>query len=357
MTIPNGHFFEVLPDGRYHFRFDHHLINDFNTCDRYFMFRHMPSAVVDGTPKVYRPKVGDKFKTSCGSWWSRVMELFYHEMSHLERGIAPGFQLMQKFASDAWQDLDMERFASLPPDDKQRQNFDAFGGATGALQMALEYYQSYALADASAWKIISTEKGFGLRDEVFLGEDDKVIVHYMGKPDMVVYDYASSEIVPLDFKTKDRIQSNVNSLWKPHPQTTGYIVAINDIIDQIQSPTLGVSIKRPTTRCFIRLCARLRPTDKPRNGVRAPRFVTCYPNYSLEELEEWKKTILAKARRLRLAIESNEFIPRESACHLFYNGCDFRRVCSLSPSVRHVALKADFVQVEPWKPYEVDDDD
>jgi hypothetical protein len=39
----------------------------------------------------------------------------------------------------------------------------------------------------------------------------------------------------------------------------------------------------------------------------------------------------------------------DTACDK-YGGCEFREVCSKSPSVRDKFLKADFKQEEPWNP-------
>lgn len=338
MTIPNGQFYEILPSGKWHIRFDAHLIADFNDCDRYFQYRH----VTDQNGLVWRPKgFADSFKMSCGSWWSRVMELFYQEMTH---GHMPSSTTILQFAGDAWRELDMDRFAGSDPQETKK--YEQFKGAEGAALMALEYWDAYAEIDFRQWTIVGAEKGFGLQDEILVGEDDDIVVHYTGKPDLVFIDNDRGDIVPLDFKTKDHVPSNVSSMWKPHPQTAGYIVACNELAKQVN---------KQSTRCCIRVCARLRPSDKPRDGVRKPRFGMAYPNYSLDELQEWRESAMSKARRLRYAIEHNSFIPRESACHLF-SGCAFRRVCSVPRQSRPMVLQADFQKVEPWSPYSTEED-
>lgn len=351
---------------RYHFRFDHHLINDFNDCDRYFQFKHMP----DENNKVWSGR-GWASAMRIGIWWARTMELFYREMSF---GTLPSSALMTKFAADAWSEESCQlcRGEKADHDNKDHpwtpqsmkndfqkhdpDGYDKFKGAEGALQMALEYYDSFAEVDFRSWKIVGAEKGFGLNNEILIGEDDLVVVHYTGRPDLSVLEYASGKVMPLDFKTKESIPGNVNELFKPHPQTVGYIFAINELVKQ-----LGLSTKE-TDRCIIRVCARTRPTDNPRKkkdgspGVIKPRFVNVYPNYNSAEIEEWKQGIMAKARRLRYAIEHNEFIPREKACHLFYHGCQFRGVCSTPPASRELVLRSNFTKIEPWTPYNVEED-
>src|SRR5690349_3242237 len=95
-------FAEWLPDGRIKLRVDHHLINGFNTCERYFKFRHVD---------LWRPRGFGK-ALSIGSWWSRVMELFYREMSF---GTLPSIEIMLKFAAEAWKEFEMEK--NLTPKD------------------------------------------------------------------------------------------------------------------------------------------------------------------------------------------------------------------------------------------------
>ena len=346
-------FHEVLPDGRYRFRVDHHTINDYNTCDRYFKYRHMG----DAAGQVWGGKTLN-IKIALGSWWSATMEMFYHEMTY---GALPTEHHMYKFATDAWGELDMQRYAKQ--DEKSREVFDKFGGVDGARLMALEYYQAFAKAHFSQWTVIGAELGFGWKDELLLGEDDHVVVYYGGKPDLVIWDRAQNMVLPLDHKTKDTVPGNVSVMFKPHPQTAGYIFAVGKLLEQAKlAKTSDAAVDalvggpKAPTKCVIMMAARFRPTEKPRDGVRKPRFVPVYPNYSADEIEEWRQSVMEKCRRLRDSIERNVWTPRESACHLFYNGCMFRRVCSAPANTRDAILKSDFVKIDPWKPYDIEED-
>lgn len=341
--MENTQFYEVMPDGRYKFRIDHHTINDFNTCDRYFEFRHMPA---DAAGHVWSPKGLTPFKTQVGSWWSDVMESFYHEMSF---GALPELATMIRLASEHWRELKMDDYAQIDPE-----KYDKFGGFPAAQLMSAEYYEAFAKTHFEQWIVVGAETGFGWRDELKLGEDDRVVVYYGGKPDLVVVDKAQNMLVPLDFKTKDHIPGNVSTMWKPHPQTAGYIFAVRSLLDQIAGTTQAKV--NPPTKCILMVCARLRPSEKPRSGVRQPRFVPVYANYATVEIEEWRVSVMEKCRRLRDAIERNMFIPRESACHLFYHGCAFRRVCSVPAATREMMLNADFVKIDPWTPYTPEED-
>ena len=346
-----GEFYEVQPDGRYRFRIDHHLINDANTCDRYFEFRHMPAAPAGGVAdgRVWSQK-HDNIKTRLGSWWSRTMELFYREMAF---GKYPPIEHIMRFAADAWTELEMN---ALEPQDPEV--FAKFGGLDGAVTMAIEYYDAFAATHFRDWQVVGAELGFGWSDEVFLGEDDRIVVNYGGKPDLVILDRGSNMIMPLDFKTKDNVPGNANVMYKPHPQTAGYIFALRELLrqnDKMRPYDKGgkklLSGLVEPTKCVILVCARFRPTDKPRSGVRKPRFLPVYPTYTTDEIEEWRVSVMEKCRRLRESIERKYFPPRESACHLYYNGCGFRRVCSTPAGARNIVLAADFIRKEPWIPY------
>lgn len=358
--MENKQFYEVLPDGRYKFRVDHHTINDFNTCDRYFHYRHMP----DSDGNVWSTK-GTSIKIALGSWWSSVMESFYHEMQF---GPLPADSLMLKFASEAWKEHNMEQYAAMDPE-----VFDKFGGMPGGLLMAAEYYEAFAKQHSTQWQVIGAELGFGWRDELPLGEDDKVVVYYGGKPDLVILDRAQNMIMPLDHKTKDAVPANASTKYKPHPQTAGYIFAVSKMLETLTKnqplPNMeGVKtatealerariiLPKAPTKCIIMIAARFRPTDKPRSGIRAPRFLPVYPNYDASEIEEWRVSVMEKCRRLRDSIERGVWTPRESACHLFYHGCSFRGVCSMPANVREIGLRSSFVKVAPWHPYTPEED-
>lgn len=338
-------FYEVLSDGRYRFRVDHHTINDFNTCDRYFNFRHMG----DANGNVWGSKTLN-LKIALGSWWSSVMESYYHEMVY---GSLPTDHLVYKHATEAWQEHQMEAYKNSDP-----KVFDKFGGLDGARLMALEYHEAFGKQHFANWQVIGAELGFGWKDELPLGEDDKVVVYYGGKPDLVILDKSQNMVMPLDFKTKDVIAGNSNVMFKPHPQTAGYIFAVSKMIDQMkndQDIKVMDALPKVPTKCIIMICARFRPTDAPRSGVRSPRFLPVYPQYTADEIEEWRLSVMEKCRRLRDSIERNVWTPRESACHLFYHGCMFRRVCSQPANIRESILRSDFVKLEPWKPYDVED--
>lgn len=333
-SIKKSHFHEILPDGRFKFRLDHHIINTFNQCERMFELRHIMTQ---------RPK-GTGAALSLGSWWSRVMELFYTEMA---KGRLPEVTFLIKCVTDAW----VEQGLHLPEALKSP-GIIKFGGLEGGYIMAAQYYDIFAEADFKNWKIIAAEAGFGLKDEVKIGEDDNIIVYYVGKPDLFIYDIASKKVVILDHKTVAYIKNNIHIQYKPHPQMTGYIYAAN-----ILAKALGYKDVN-TDRCIMNVCGRLPPSEKPRDGIKKPRFVRVYPSYSAAEIAEWQQSIMEKCSRLRHALITNTW-PMTGApftCHI-YGGCAYRRVCSVAPGSRNIVLAADFNKVDPWRAYEVEADE
>jgi hypothetical protein len=134
-------------------------------------------------------------KIALGSWWSTTMESFYNDMSY---GVLPTEHHMYKFASDAWLSHKMEEYKNT-----DSEVFDKFGGLDGARLMALEYYQAFATQHFTNWRVIGTELGFGWKDELPLGEDDKVVVFYGGKPDLVILDHSQQLVSAIQTASTD----------------------------------------------------------------------------------------------------------------------------------------------------------
>lgn len=333
-------FFEVLPDGRYRFRVDHHLLEDFNRCDRLFQFRHMP----DPEGLVWATK-SLPIKVVLGSWWSAAMENYYNIM---RTGRMPTEADVVHIVEMTWTVACLDHYQSSDPE-----HYEKFGGLEGARVMAMDYHRTFGEAHFRNWEIIASELGFGLRNEIKLGEDLDVQVYYTGRPDLVVYDRAQEMVMPVDFKTKDFVPYNAQAIVKPLPQLCGYIYATRKLMKSLQKNGSGPKLP---TKCCVLFCARLKPSEKPRDGVKKPRFLPVYAYYSLEELEEWRLNTIDKCHRMKTAIEQGVFPPRESACHL-YSGCQFRRVCSMPANVRQTILLADFVKQQPWQPYEIQEND
>ena len=323
--------FYKLDRGRMVFFLDASLLKSFAQCERYFYLHHV---------KNLRPKglaVSRPFPMAIGSWWSDVMEEFYNAMRD-GKLLLPDH--IQDIALRGWAKNDLDNVALHHPD-----QFASFGDIAGAVLMLQEYYDRQYLIDRNNWKVISVEQGFGLQKEVLLGESPRVVVYWIGKPDLVVVE--NGRLTPVDHKTVSRVDGTTTNRFKPSTQMAGYIHSCEVIAKQ-----LGFDVR--VDRCVVNICSRSRPSDNPRNGKKRPRFVRATPNFNREEILEWKQGVVQKAERLAHCLRTGEWVWSETSCDNFYmRPCDYKKLDSCSPSVRDVILAADFIEGKPWVPYQV----
>lgn len=80
------------------------------------------------------------------------------------------------------------------------------------------------------------------------------------------------------------------------------------------------------------------------------RFARSPVLFTEGELNEWYDDTLAMIEEIQAASREEFFRHNRMACHDF-GGCEFREICSRTPSVRENFLKAEFVKrEEPWNP-------
>lgn len=70
-----------------------------------------------------------------------------------------------------------------------------------------------------------------------------------------------------------------------------------------------------------------------------------------DELNEWYDDTMAHIEAAQRATLNNHFPMNPASCGN-YGGCEFRPVCSRSPSLRDNFLRGDFNKSEPWDPLE-----
>lgn len=329
-------FFKILPDGRFEFFVDASLMKSFSLCERYFYLKHV---------KNLRHKsftITKPFPMAIGSWWSDVMEMFYNS---LRDSIELTPDIVKDIAIACWSKNTLDASAQADPD-----RFSDFGDIAGAVLMLLDYYNSQYLIDKGIWKIISVEEGFGLNKEVLLGETRSVVVYWIGKPDLVVLE--NGRLTPVDHKTVDRIGGNTTSFYKPSTQMPGYVHAT-----EVIAKSLGLDAR--VDRCIVNICSRRKPSDNPRGGKKkAPRFIRAYPNFSKDEINEWRKDVIAKCERIATCIRTNTWTWAETQCHNMYRrDCDFVKIDSSTSMARDTILQVDFVTGIPWKPYKTEEDE
>jgi hypothetical protein len=328
-------FYNILPSGQIEFFVDASLMKSFSLCERYFYLKHVKNLRQKGTG------VTMPFPMAIGSWWSEAMELFYNCLRD-KTDITK--QMIQDFALTSWAKCKLDQSALAEPD-----KFSKFGDVAGAYLMLQEYYNSQYVVDKQSWKIVAVEEGFGLKKEVYIGESPRVVVYWIGKPDLVVVE--NDRLTPVDHKTVSRIDGATISRYKPSTQMPGYVYSC-----EVIAKSLGYDVR--VDRCVVNICSRTRPSDNPRSGKRSPRFIRAYPNFSREEIAEWKRDILNKCERIAHCIKNNDWVWSETTCHMMYmRDCDYVKLDGSTPSARDTILVADFMTGVPWTPYRVKDED
>jgi hypothetical protein len=327
----NKPFYEILPDGRMAFYIDATLVKDFNICEQRFFYRHIRNL----RSKRLGGKEVKPFSMAIGGWWSDCMEEMYNQLGS---NIALSAAQIQQIALVAWAANDIDESAKAQPD-----QFDKFGDLAGGVLMLQQYYDSQYAIDRSTWKVLGTETGFGYKNEVLIGETNKVVVWWVGKPDLLVIE--GDRLLPVDHKTVTKIDGRTISKYKPGPQMPGYCFAVETIAKSI-------GVERRVDRCVVNICAREKPSDKPRDGKRKPRFVRALPQYTKEEITEFRTQMLRVGERLRHCLMTQDWLWRDSACHNIYmRPCEYLQVCSNTPMSRDIVLASSFEYSPPWRPY------
>ncbi len=328
-------FYEIQPNGKYLFFVDASLLKSFSSCEAYFYLKHVKNLRQKGFA-ITKP-----FPMAIGSWWSDVMEAFYNS---LRSGTELSQQSIQNIAVTAWDSNNLEANALAEPD-----KFAQFGDLAGAVLMLQDYYNSQYSIDKHNWKVVAVEEGFGLRKEVFIGESPRVTVYWVGRPDLVVTE--NDRLTPVDHKTVSRIDGFTTSRYKPSSQMPGYVHSC-----EVIAKSLGYRVR--VDRCVVNICSRARPSDNPRSGKKRPRFIRAYPNFTREEIEEWRKDVVNKCERIAHCLRTGEWTWSETSCHNFYmRPCDYLKLHSSTLSARDVILAADFAEGKPWVPYRIAEED
>jgi hypothetical protein len=335
-----------LEDGRYALYLDNLLLSSYVECERKFRYRHIDNIIEKGS-------TGRSASQWLGIWWASVMEEFYRDMMNYQNKVAgaiePSEARIVQAAANAWVLQHMSDNEYGPNDDTFQTRFqkvyDKFGGAEGAVKMALDYWRHFGESDTRNWRIIAAELSFGMHGEVMIYEDSELVLYWCGKPDLVIYETTGDNLVAVDTKTEEYIKSNFIQKWKPHGQTAGYVVALNVL-------AAGLGFNRTVDRCIINGAARM-VVEKPRDNKPRPRFLRPRIIYNPAELDEWKENTFAKAKRLFNSYVTDTWTRADAhICHL-YAGCPYRGLDNQPPGIpRNAVMETSYVKIEPWVPYQ-----
>jgi hypothetical protein len=337
----NPTWLKELPDGRHALYLDNLLLSSYVECERKFQYRHIDNIVPKGS--------GDRTASMwLGLWWASVMEIFYEDMMHYQRSdpgsIEPSEHTIVHAAADAWCKQNMiggaDSFRDL-----YTKIYDKFRGEEGAARMALDYWKHFGENDTRNWRVIAVELAFGLDNEVLVAEDNELVLYWCGKPDLVVFEQQLDNLLPVETKTEEYLKSNFIQKWKPHSQTAGYILGLNEL-----STKLGFN--RTVDRCVINGAARM-VAERPRDGKERPRFLRPRPHYNPDEIFEWRQNTFAKAKRLLRSYLDERWIRADAhICHL-YSGCPYRGLDDQPPGYAREAVRStSYVEIKAWIPYQ-----
>jgi hypothetical protein len=322
--IQPGQHYSIRPDGRWEIYADATMMGTFGVCEAMFY----ESFVNNLAPKGDRP-----FARDLGSWWSAVCEQIYTADFNASR--LDSKQIID-MSMVIWNKLQMDELEKYHP-----KSYKEFGGRYGALAMIAEYAQRQLPIDYSTWKIVAAEASFGRNKEVLIGETDKIILYWMGQPDLFVI--SGGRLFPVDHKSIAYIDANTSKKYKPHIQMPGYIIA-----GQVLCKNLGYDL--PVDRAVVNCVARVDRTDKSGES-KHPRFKRIPISYNPAELDEWRTRRLAQAERLRFCFETNTWAWNEYACPgIWGRPCQFQNIHEKPPEIRDVVRKADYIVRPSWIP-------
>lgn len=328
VLVKPGQLYEVDPkDGKWNMFFDASMLKTFLDCEQMFYYKYMLHLRMKGQVN---------WKAELGSWWSSAMQLYYNAFRNGDLTK----ELVAHIAIQTWTDRKMSDFEPLVP-----KSYAEFGGEAAAVLMALRYYDETNDYDTNHWTVLSVEEGAGRKRELLVGETDKVRVYYITLPDLFVL-IDKRALAPVDHKTKDYINTNLQHAFNPHLQTCGYIWAARYFTRQL-------ALEFTTNSCIINVAARNEPGPKAKNNQRFKRIPV---HYSPEQLDFWATRVLKAGERMRECIETKFFQWNDESCHK-YAGCTYRPIDSAPADAREQVIKASYSEKEPWVQYQPDTED
>ena len=323
--IKPGEIYSIRSDGRWNIYLDASMASSFGICNQLFQYQYVRNLV----PKGDRP-----FARDLGSWWSSVMELIY--LNQFEGKYLQPDELVS-IATTKWSELRMNELEALHP-----KMWREFGGQYGALAMIADYAHRQLPIDYKTWKIIAAEASFGRNREVCIGETEKIVLYWMGQPDLFVI--SNERIMPIDHKCLSCIDNFTVRKYKPHIQIPGYIIA-----GQVLLKSLSYDL--PCDRAIINACARKDTTTKDGEDIRKPRFKRFTISYTEAELQEWKRLRLRQAELIRESFERNLWLRNENSCsYMWGKSCAYQNIDEKPPETREIVIKSDYLIKEPWIP-------
>lgn len=196
----------------------------------------------------------------------------------------------------------------------------------GNLIRTIIWYLDHFENDACS-TIILSDGTAAVEHSFKLPVDNSIILS--GHLDRLV-EYSHDPYIQDQKTTGATISSHYFDTWNPSMQMSMYTFAGKAIFNL---PVKGVMI------------------DAAQIAVGFSRFVRGFTFRDDGALNEWYDNTMTLIERTRATTVEQSFPMNSSACGN-YGGCEFRHICSRSPSVRENFLRGDFVQGPIWNPLE-----
>lgn len=145
----------------------------------------------------------------------------------------------------------------------------------------------------------------------------------------------------------DRLGTYGDDVYVLDQKTTGSTVSSNYF--DSYNPDTQMSMYTFAGQIIYKTKVRGVIIDAAQIAVGFTRFTRGFTFRDAASLEEWYNFTLDRIALAQDYTRREHFPMNPGSCHK-YNGCEFRNVCSRSPTVREHFLAADFVKGEPWDP-------
>lgn len=147
----------------------------------------------------------------------------------------------------------------------------------------------------------------------------------------------------------DRLVTYADALYVQDQKTTG--TTISSRFFESFKPDTQMSLYTFAGKSIFNLPVKGVMIDGAQIAVGFTRFERGFTFRADDELNEWYDNSMYHIEAARHAAVENHFPMNPSSCGN-YGGCEFRNICSKSPSVRQQFLKGSFVQGLVWNPLE-----
>ena len=145
----------------------------------------------------------------------------------------------------------------------------------------------------------------------------------------------------------DRLVTYADHLYVQDQKTTGTTISAR-FFDGF-NPDTQMSLYTFAGKAIFGLPVKGVMIDAAQVAVGFTRFERGFTFRAEDQLQEWYEGAMHTIEAARTATHEGYFPMNPSSCGN-YGGCEFRHVCSKSPSVREQFLKGDYVKGEIWNP-------